>query len=131
MTEPRETKPKYNFTLVEIRDSNKEFIYVAYMSSIPDEDIPVFIERVRIDLGYNPEGENYSCASSLGNVFSITTRKTTIHPINARYVHFVTGRYGLVGFGRKALFDQDKLLSQMKETDSRPHTIRSVQVNII
>lgn len=126
-----EPRKKYNFTLVEIRDSNKEIIYKAYISNNPDEEMPEFMERVKSELDYNPDSDNYSNACKYGKVDSITTRKTTMYPVNAHYVHFLTGRYGLLGFGRKVLFEQDKLLSQMKPDDERPRMIQTTKVKII
>ncbi len=126
-----EPRKKYNFSLVEIKDSNKEFTYLAFISSNPDEEMPEFMDRVKSELEYNPDGDNYSNACKYGRVDSVTTRKTTMCPVNARYVHFMTGRYGLIGFGRKVLFEQDKLLSQMKPDDEQPRTFRTVQVKII
>jgi hypothetical protein len=127
-----EPRKKYNFTLVEIRDSNKEFTYKAYISNSPDEEIPEFMDRVKSELDYNPDSDNYSNVCKYGKVDSITTRKTTMCPVNAHYVHFLTGSYGLLGFASTGvLFEQDKLLSQMKPDDERSRMIQSVQVKII
>jgi hypothetical protein len=124
-------KPQYHFTLAEIKDINKELIYVAYISGTADEAIEDFMHRVYEDLQYNNTGDNASISTKYGNLFSFTTRKTSMGPVNARYVHFQTGRYGLVGFGRRVLFDQTKLLELAREADERPRTIHAVPVKII
>lgn len=125
-------KPKYHFTLAEIKDMNKELIYLAYISSTADEDVTEFMSKVHEDLQYNPTSENDSVSTKYGNLYSFTTRKTSMGPVNAKYVHFQTGRHGLVGFGRKVIFDQTKLLIMRDaEDDMRSRTICTVPVKIL
>lgn len=124
-------KPKYYFALVEIKDLNKEFIYLGFISNIPDETPEAFLVKIHSELEYNPTGDNMSNISKHGNIFSITTRKTTMCPINARYVHFQTSRYGLIGFGRRVIFDQNKLIESIRDSDERSSTFRATEVKII
>ena len=124
-------KPKYNFALVEIKDLNKEFMYLGFISGTAEETPEEFLEKINLELEYNPTGENMSNITKHGRMFSITSRKTTMNPINARYVHYQTGRYGLIGFGRKVLFDQTKLIELAREDDERPRTFRATEVKIL
>lgn len=124
-------KPKYQFTLAEIKDKNQELIYLAYISSTADEDVTEFMSKVHEDLQYNSTSENNSVSTKYGNLYSFTTRKTSMGPVNTRNVHFQTGRYGLVGFGRKVIFDQTKLLTARDEDDMRSRTIHAVPVKIL
>jgi hypothetical protein len=116
--------PKHYFALYELRDFNNEFVYLAFTGDYSSNE--EFISKVNKYLECNPESDNCKISTKYGKISSITTRKIKPQNPNA-HVHFCTGRYGLVGFGRHVMFDQTSALRKY-ESDSRPHTLRNVKL---
>jgi hypothetical protein len=119
--------PKHHFVLYELVDRNEEFIYLAFSGKY--DSFEEFTSKLNIYLECNPNSDNCKISTKFGKIYSITTRKIKPQSPNA-HVHFCTGRYGLVGFGRHVLFDQNYALRKY-ELESRPHTLRSVQLLFI
>jgi hypothetical protein len=116
--------PKHLFALYELQDKNKEFIYLAFSGNYESNE--EFTSKIHEYLECNPDSDNCKVSTKFGKINSITLRKIKQQNPNA-HVHFCTGRYGLVGFGRRVTFDQATALRRF-DSESRPHTLRTVQL---
>lgn len=98
---------KHYFALYELLDKNKEYVYLAFSGNYETNE--EFLEKTQEFLENNPHSDNGTVYSKYGQISSITTRRIKPQSPNA-HVHFCTGIYGLVGFGRHVVFDQETAL---------------------
>lgn len=116
--------PKHYFALYELLDKNKEYIYLAFSGNYETQE--KFLEKTQEFLENDPFNDNGTVHSKYGQISSITTRKIKPQSPNS-HIHFCTGRYGLVGFGRHVIFDQDTALRKY-EVESLCNTMRTVKL---
>lgn len=121
------SSPKHQFVLYEVVDKNKEYIYLAFSGKY--DSLEEFLEKTQEIIENNPRSDNGTIHTKYGRINSITTRKIKPQSPNA-YIHFCTGRYGLIGFGRHVVFDQNYALRKY-ELELRPHTLRAVKLMFV